>query len=106
MMVQRGNMTRTTRREMQMVRRRRRFERVAGGDVEEGQGRPRITRSVTRGRRVPGEKINGLRPLCVNVIRLPCTRIPVPCSPSVRPQWDITRSNAGNTVRSAGCRFD
>lgn len=68
-------------------------------------GRPlsRITRSVTRGRGVPGEKINGLRALCVNVIRFPCTREPSPRAR--RPtylQCDITRSSAGNTVRSAG----
>lgn len=43
-----------------------------------------------------------------------CQRDPLPVhpnpstvlSPSARPQWDITRSNAGNTVRSAGCRFN
>lgn len=59
----------------------------------------RITRSVTRGRGVPGEKINGLRALCVNVIRFPCAREP---RRPTYPQCDITRSSAGNTVRSAG----
>lgn len=43
----------------------------------------------TWARRVPGEKINGLRALCVNVIRFPCTREPSPV-PVVRPILNAT----------------